>query len=238
MSELTVFIPEELREKEWVNIPEEELKHLKVRRAKEGAEITILNGKGFEAKARLHLKEKKAHIEQVKDITYRELPIKVNLYQGVLKSDKMDWVIQKATELGVSSITPLITSRTVAKVKREKRVRWQKIAQEALKQCRRAVLPEINQAVSVKEARWEGECLLLWENSKKGLKEALIQLPELKELNIIVGPEGGFSREEAELLIKKGAKDVSIGEVILRSETASVYILSVIKFLGKEHWRP
>ncbi len=238
MSEITIFIPIDFCEGKFIKIPEEEFKHLKVKRAKENMDIKILNGKGFEAQAKLHLNEKKLYINSVKDVSYRELPVKVNLYQSILKSDKMDWVIQKATELGIYSVIPLITSRTVAKVKKEKIARWQKIAQEALKQCKRAILPEIKKAVHIRDLNCKGYSLVLWEKSERRLKETLDQLPQKENINIIVGPEGGFSQEEIELLISKGVKDARMGEVILRSETASVYILSVIKFLVEEYWHP
>ncbi len=146
--------------------------------------------------------------------------------------------MQKATELGVYKITPLISLRTIPDVKKEKIKRWERIAKEAAKQCGRAYVPIIENAVRIENTVFDNPTIILWERAKSRLKNHLNNIKDNDEINIVVGPEGGFSEEEISQVKKDNVCLVYIGDVILRSETASLYILSVMKFLGEEGWLP
>ena len=162
--------------------------------------------------------------------TDRELPVKICLFQCVLKGDKMELVIQKTTELGVHKIIPVVSTRSVALPKKNKLLRWRKIAVEAIKQCGRVVLPEIAEPTPIERADVDGAKIFFWEKGGIPFSRAIKGLLP-QNIAFLIGPEGGFSEEQAENLIKKGWKPVSLGPVILRSETASVFALSVVKFL-------
>ena len=230
MSQVRIYLPGNFKEGQIVEIPAEELKHLKVRRVKNGTEITLLNGKGLEAKALL--KGKEAQIIRVEKVI-RELPVEIYLYQGLIKGEKMELIIQKATELGVAGIIPVITERCVVEPRREKLKRWQKIAIEALKQSGRTILPAIHPPTPLKELRISGPLLVPWEKAEKSFKNTLNALNTTDSLSVLIGPEGGLTEEEVAYLVERfNAKTVSLGDVILRSETASIYVISVLRFVN------
>lgn len=174
-----------------------------------------------------------------------EPDIKITLFQGIPKQGKMELIVQKAVELGVSSIIPVFTDRTVVSDKgnfSKKIQRWQKISDEAVKQCRRGIIPQISQAVKMTEvidSFGDFDLVLFPYENEDGvtIKDVLRQQngssDNAKELNVesiavIIGPEGGFSREEAERITGSGGKSVSLGKTILRTETASLAALSMI----------
>ena len=174
-----------------------------------------------------------------------EPDIKITLFQGIPKQGKMELIVQKAVELGVSSIIPVFTDRTVVSDKgnfSKKIQRWQKISDEAVKQCRRGIIPQISQAVKMTEvidSFGDFDLVLFPYENEYGvtIKDVLRQQngssDNAKELNVesiavIIGPEGGFSREEAERITGSGGKSVSLGKTILRTETASLAALSMI----------
>ena len=175
-------------------------------------------------------------IEEItKDV---ELNKKVILYQAVIKNDKFDLVMQKATELGVSDIVPTIFSRSVVKVddskKDNKLNRYEKIVKEACEQSHRLVLPVIHNYQKVKTIKLDDDTLglIAYENNGDytSFNNALKDIDKYNKVAIIVGPEGGFSNDEVDYLVKAGFKNISLGKRILRSETASMYALSVISF--------
>ena len=174
-----------------------------------------------------------------------EPDIKITLFQGIPKQGKMELIVQKAVELGVSSIIPVFTDRTVVSDKgnfSKKIQRWQKISDEAVKQCRRGIIPQISQAVKMTEvidSFGDFDLVLFPYENEDGvtIKDVLRQQngssDNAKELNVesiavIIGPEGGFSREEAERITGSGGKSVSLGKTILRTETASLAAVSMI----------
>ncbi len=225
MSRPRIFISGELKPGDVVEIPESERRHLKVRRIASG-EIVVLNGRGTEAKGRLLGKERLL-IEEVRTPEDRELSIRIHLFMALIKRDKMELVIQKATELGVYSITPVIMERCVVKPKNTER--WLKIAVEALKQCGRTRLPLINPPTELEKVELRGIGFLLWEEAEARFER--IVTPS-EDVSVIVGPEGGITSQEAEILKKKGAVPSGLGEVILRAETAAIYAVSVIRALS------
>jgi 16S rRNA (uracil1498-N3)-methyltransferase len=163
----------------------------------------------------------------------------VTLVQSLLKHDKMDWVIQKATELGVSAILPVVTERTITRprVDREvrQRERWQKIAKEAAQQSGRSDIPEIKPAAELEEIfrNPPGASLkiLPWEaEDGLSLKSALHHLKDEASIAVLIGPEGGFSMREIEKARKAGWVSVSLGSRILRAETAGLATLAVLQY--------
>ena len=161
-----------------------------------------------------------------------ELPIKIYLFQGLPKSDKMELIIQKTVELGVYSIIPTEMSRCVVKIedkkKKSKIERWQAISESAAKQSKRNIIPAIESIMSYKQALTFAEKLdmiLVPYESKDGMestKRALSEIRNGMSVGIFIGPEGGFDKKEVALAEEKGAKIISLGKRILRTETAAI----------------
>ncbi|MEG6585818.1 16S rRNA (uracil(1498)-N(3))-methyltransferase [Dendrosporobacter sp. 1207_IL3150] len=169
---------------------------------------------------------------------YSESPIKVNLAQCLPKSDKMDYIVQKAVELGVTNIYPIAAERSVVKYDKNKQTarqeRWQKIAVEASKQCRRSIVPKvepIQDIASMLSALDEKTVvIMLYEGiAQQGLKNLLAEC-HAKEYLILIGPEGGFSSDEVKLCEQHKVHTVSIGPRILRTETASLAAVSIVLY--------
>lgn len=176
-------------------------------------------------------------------ISNSESKIKVTIFQGLPKADKMELVIQKAVELGVYDITPIEMKRCIVKLTEKDKVkklqRWQKIAEVASKQSGRNTIPKINEIKSIKNI-----CnlftnydivLVAYENEKENkLKNELEKLKldqkENLKIGIIIGPEGGIDKEEIELLKKQDAKIITLGNRILRTETVALNMLSIIMY--------
>ena len=182
----------------------------------------------------------------------RELPVMINLYQGISKSDKLEFIIEKAVELGVSSITPLSTEYCIAKIdekKSEKKIdRFNKIAKSAAEQSKRHIIPEVKEPVKFDELIKEtgkntskGEesyTLLFYENASR-INETKRVIQNIRQkvdasnepiINVIIGPEGGFSEKEIEIAKSSGIYILSLGERILRTETAAVTALSILMY--------
>jgi 16S rRNA (uracil1498-N3)-methyltransferase len=164
-----------------------------------------------------------------------DMKVKITLAQALPKSQKMDWVIEKCTELGVNRIIPVLTERTIAKS--AKLDRWRKIAKAAAEQSGRPTLPKITPLINFYDVLKLGSqfdlSLLAWEMEKKrSLKQILTAPPPLRFSNILitVGPEGGFSPEEARLAKEAGFISVSLGKRILRTETAGMAVLSILMY--------
>ena len=178
-------------------------------------------------------------IEQVFDTT--ESKVNVDLFQALPKADKMEYIIQKATEIGVKNIYPVDFERCIVKLDNKSEIkkidRWQKIAEVAAKQSKRDVIPTIKNVINIKNicqnAKKYDIILVAYENEDKiTLKSVLKELNKKDELNIgiVIGPEGGLSEKEVEELVKFGAKSVTLGKRILRTETASLVMLSDIMY--------
>ena len=163
-----------------------------------------------------------------------EPEVDITLYQGVPKGDKMELIIQKCVELGVNRIIPVQCERSVAKLTKEntdkKITRWQRQAEEASKQCGRGRIAQIGQPVRVSDITTEGElAILFWEKETENrLKQALSS--GVKRISIFVGPEGGISDGEADILREKGFVTVTLGTRILRTETAGLAAISSIMY--------
>jgi len=168
----------------------------------------------------------------------REAQVKVTLFQGVPKQSKMELIVQKAVEIGVNDITPVFTKRTIVvdNGKFDKKVeRWNKISEEAAKQSKRGIIPVVNQAIDFKEMVKITEAydlvLFFYENiNEQSLKSVLKEKSTAVKIAVIIGPEGGFSDEEAEVLMETKAYGLSLGKRILRTETAGLSALSIIYY--------
>ncbi|MFS0861614.1 16S rRNA (uracil(1498)-N(3))-methyltransferase [Fredinandcohnia sp. 179-A 10B2 NHS] len=172
-----------------------------------------------------------------------ELPVKVCIASGLPKGDKLEYVIQKGTELGATEFVPFLGARSIVKwdsKKGQKKVeRWNKIAKEAAEQSHRAVIPVIQQPLSLKELiahsdLYDYKLIAYEEDAKRGEKSNLARvLSELKDgqsLLVIIGPEGGLSEKEVLMLQEEGFLSCSFGPRILRTETAPLYVLSAVSY--------
>lgn len=161
--------------------------------------------------------------------------LSITLYQGLPKSDKMDFIIQKCVELGVDRIVPVESARCVAKVKddEKKRLRWQRIAEEAAKQCGRGIIPEVGSAISFDKAiAMEHDLKIMpYECEKQSnLSDALAGARADGTMAIYIGPEGGFEQAEADKADRAGVKTVTLGKRILRCETAGIATVSAVMY--------
>lgn len=170
-----------------------------------------------------------------------EMEIKITLIQALIRKERWEFLLQKATELGVYRIVPLILRRNVVKWDKDeskhKRARYQKIMQEASEQSKRLIVPELTDVITLKdiETYLSDTNLVCYENEQaKFIKDALIPRASL---TIVCGPEGGFDPSEIEQLLAMGFKSVHLGARILRAETASLYVLSAVDFMFEEHQR-
>ncbi|MDA8387951.1 MAG: 16S rRNA (uracil(1498)-N(3))-methyltransferase [Nitrospiraceae bacterium] len=232
-----------------VQIGAEEFEYAKnVLRAKPGDKIALFDGKGREASgviASISRKDLSVRIGETLD-SRKEPALKILFLPAVLKGQKMDFVIQKATELGVARMRPLITGRTQVGETR-KLARWRKIAIEAARQCGRSFVPEVDEPVSLSRyftednftenmgAGMNGAGVLFWEGGGAGLKELFLsgrlKSSGAERISVAVGPEGGFSAEEVSLAAQKGFHTASLGPRILRAETAAVLAVGLVQFL-------
>ena len=225
--------PEQVRE-EKIYVEGSDVNHMKnVLRMKTGEELTIGDGDGWlylcvvesyeEDMAVLKILEKK------KDES--ELPSKIYLFQGLPKQDKMELIVQKAVELGVYQVIPVATKRAVVKLdakKAKKKVeRWQQIAVSAAKQAGRGIIPAVGEVCTYAQA------LKYADELAEGMEETKQIIAEIRpgqSVGIFIGPEGGFEKEEVEQAVKAGAEPLTLGNRILRTETAGLTMLSVLMF--------
>ena len=223
-----------------IAISGEDVRHIaNVLRMKPGEELLLCDGQGTEYAVTITSVGRTEVSTCVLSIAKRPLSSpRVTLAQGLPKSDKMDLIVQKATELGVASIIPVVTERTIVKLKdEEKRIgRWQKICREAAMQSNRPDIPSVGPVLSfidfLRISHPESGSLLLlpWEEATLPLKSVLRQKQEACRIVVLIGPEGGFSRKEAELAQAGGFHLVSLGQNILRTETAAIALLGMIQY--------
>ncbi len=175
-------------------------------------------------------------LEENRDI--RELPVKISLYQGLPKSDKMELIIQKAVELGATRVIPVETARCVVKLDRKKaeskRSRWQAISESAAKQSGRSVIPEVAMpmpfAAALKEAADSDIRLIPYENAEgmERTRRILESVAPGQKIAVFIGPEGGFEETEIRQAEEAGFEAVTLGKRILRTETAGFVVLSLL----------
>jgi 16S rRNA (uracil1498-N3)-methyltransferase len=225
-----------------VTITGDDVHHIvNVMRSEAGQEIIVCDGQGRVALARLSqlsAKEVKAEIiRRLED--HSELPIRVTIGQGLPKGDKMEWILQKGTELGADRFLPFSSERTIVKLDAKKEgkklERWSKIVKEAAEQSHRSRLPEVLAPISFKQAVAEAgrytRAVIAYEKEEgANLHEVLSVLSPGDSLLVLIGPEGGFSTEEIAMAEAAGIASVGLGPRILRTETASQYVLAAISY--------
>ncbi|HHZ84633.1 MAG TPA: 16S rRNA (uracil(1498)-N(3))-methyltransferase [Gammaproteobacteria bacterium] len=215
-------------------------KHLvNVLRKKEGSLIELFDGKGSSCTAEIISSQKKrVKVKLVEELVFQDRKgIKISLGQSLIKTEPFSFSIQKATELGVTSISPLYTERTVIKLKpnstKSRKARWQSIATHACQQCGENWLPEINeiqrledwaQAVKAKHK------IVLYPNAETKLSSLTFD----DSVAIAVGPEGDFTDSEINLLTEKDFLPVKLGERVLRADTAVISVVSAIRAMCEE----
>ena len=236
------YITPEQYNGEEIRIVGEDVNHMKnVLRMKEGEALICCDGNGKEYSCQVAELNKEYVLVKVtsEQASENELPVRTVLFQGLPKKDKMELIIQKAVELGVAEIVPVMTKRTIVKLedkkKEEKKLeRWQSIALSAAKQSGRGVIPVIKSVMNWKEMLdYMGELdynIILYENASgmKGTQECIKTAAKKNRVGILVGPEGGFEENEVAQAVEQGAECVSLGHRILRTETAGFTMLAAL----------
>ncbi len=235
-------LPEKISD-ESIIIDTEDAAHIsRVLRLSVGDEITVCDEHGFDYLCVIEESASKFIRCRIKEkiCSQSEPEIHVTLYQGIPKASKMDYIIQKTTELGICEITPCVLSRCVARIDGEKTEqkklqRWSKIAEEAAKQSGRGIIPKISAPVTLDEAinRMKNDDLYFapYEcETQSRLKELIDQSGEARRISFIIGPEGGFAPEEIEKIKSAGINTITLGRRILRTETAGEAVLSMLMY--------
>lgn len=205
-----------------------------VLRLEKGERVEIVNGGKLYVGTVEKNDKKNAVIDNLQEIPVESEPkVKVTLFQGVPKGSKMEFAVQKCTEIGVSSIVPVITKRCVVKAKDGKEERLNRVAFEACKQCKRVFVPRVESTVELEDVDFSSFDLLVvpYEDEHAvSIKQVLSGCDSPAKVGVVIGPEGGFEAQEIDMLKQKGAKCVSLGRRILRSETAGMATLCTILY--------
>jgi 16S rRNA (uracil1498-N3)-methyltransferase len=220
-----------------------ELEHMrKVLRLAPGDAVVLFDDEGGEHEGRI-LAYSAADAEIAIENSHRperESPLAITLAQALGKGDKLDLVVEKATELGVAAIVPFVCRRTVPKLDRDaaerRGDRWRRIALAAAKQSGRTRVPEIGKLTdfpALVDNRWSCDLkIIFWEGARGlGLKQVREETPQIDTLLIVVGPEGGFTPDEAALAAANGFHAVGLGRRILRTETAAIAAVALAQLL-------
>ena len=233
------FVNYSLNTGDVVSVTGDEAAHVsRVLRFNAGDVLELFNESGIVALCEITEISKQEFCVLVKDVykSDAEPEVKITLYQGIAKEAKMDYTIQKATELGISRIVPVETEFTVVKIKDsgKKTERWQKIALDAAKQCKRASVPEIAEPVKFDKALKllkENEIFFApYEAARQGSLKDLTFGKKPQSAGYIIGPEGGFSQKEADAFLNENIPVVTLGKRILRTETAATATLAILDF--------
>ena len=207
----------------------EEARHAcRVLRMRPGEEFCALDGEHRFLAELVSLESDSAEAVLKEALPDNEAPVRLTVYQGVAKSDKLELITQKLAELGAAALVPVRMSRSVARLDGANRVeRLQKIAHEAAKQCRRACEMRVDAPLDLERALPEmqkHELLLVpWEDARGWrMKDACAAFPAARDIGVVIGPEGGISPEEVRRMEAAGAKCVTLGPRILRAETAAI----------------
>ena len=226
-----------------IMITGDDVNHIRnVLRLKIGDKLIISDGEGLDYQCSITDINSDKVVVSIEDIfkNASELPVKIILFQGMPKSDKLELIIQKAVELGASEIVPVITKRTVVKIEEKKATkkleRYNGIAEAASKQSGRGIVPEVKPFMSFKEALEYAKTMdmnIIPYEEAEGIEYSRGVIKEIKgkkSLGIFIGPEGGFAKEEVACAMEMGAKCITLGNRILRTETAGLAVLSIIMF--------
>ncbi len=224
-----------------------DVNHIKnVLRMKIGEVILVSNGNDREYTCALTEISDEQVIASIQDIDgpARELPIKVTLFQALPKGDKMEMIIQKMVELGVYEVVPVSTKRCIVKLDDKKAEaktkRWNAISESAAKQSKRGIIPKVCKPISFKQALEKAKdmdmILIPYEEAQnmENTRQVINTIKPGMTIGVFIGPEGGFAIEEVESAIANGAKDITLGKRILRTETAGMALMSVLMFEMEE----
>ena len=235
------YVPEPKIEDGMMRVTGEEVNHIRrVLRLRAGDKISVFDGLSKEYHGTIADEGPSSVLIRIESTSapQRESSLEITLAQSLLKGEKMDYVIQKATELGAREMIPFLSSRSIPLLDKsgtlKRHHRWEKIAVEASKQCGRVVLPRIaplqDYAEMIQGASQASLRLILWEREGIRLKEALKDSAGKNQIFFVIGPEGGFSGEEVQHARENGFVPVTMGERILRAETASLSLLSILQY--------
>lgn len=238
-----IYFPGIIGKGELCDLGGENLRYVKsVLRMKKGDHLILFDGAGWEYETVIkNFSADGINVEVLGKNRIQDGAVKITVLQALPKANKMDSIIRKATELGAHKIIPFRSARSVPQLTADKaraRVsRWRSIATEAVRQCGRADIPEVKDVLSFEEmlASAEGGALkiIFWEEeSERGIKKLLRdnRCEGEKDITVMIGPEGGFSKEEVDSAVKRGFMSVSLGRNVLKVETAAVTILSIIQY--------
>lgn len=225
-----------------LSLIDDEAKHCtQVMRHREGDEIIVFNGSGDVGCARITSIKKNVVSLECLNIEHIEQPsVRITLAPALIKADRWEWLLEKATELGVSDIQPLVTARCVVKLSAEdaarKHEKWQRLVIEACKQSRRAWVPELHPVRRLHDwcdmsAKTDLSLVAALDKSAVPIKRAVNQAHAPTTVRLIIGPEGDFTPEELQHIIADGFTPITLGSLTLRAETASI---AGIAILGEE----
>lgn len=234
MSQNRIYFPNSLELNSVLELPSEiSHKLIKVIRSKIGDSILMFDGGNKEATCIITEVNKKTVVVRVDNVydKNKESNINIHLYQSIAKSDKMDFIIQKATELGAVSITPIISERTVVKLKSDKidskMEHWQKVAISACEQSGRNFVPKVNNPIKLSNISFDKKSISV--TLDPTANSTIKKLPKNSNYSVFIGPEGGFSDAEVKLLKTLGSQRISLGPRILRAETAALTTIAALQ---------
>ena len=216
----------------------EEAQHIsRVLRMKKGDSVTLCDGEGTFYEAVLESFDEKCVTAKVLSSRDAETEpdVKITVFQGVPKNPKLETIVQKLTEIGAVRIVPVDTVRAVAKLDKKNKVeRLQRIAREAAKQSKRGIVPTVSEPLSFKKAVEEAAkadlAIIPYEEEREVSLRKALQGKTPKTLSIMIGPEGGFEKEEIQAAKEKGVVSVTLGKRILRTETAPLVVASAVLY--------
>lgn len=219
-------------------LEEEEARHCaQVLRFAAGDAITVFDGCGRSAKAIIQQVRKNSVAIELGEISQQAPPCPaIVLAQAVPKGKTMEWIIEKAVELGVSRIVPLVTRHTIVKYDAQeapkKAEKWQKVALEACKQCGQNWLPIVETPIDgrafLSQERSGAKIIASLAPGARPLRHVIEELGRPEQVTIMIGPEGDFSPEETELALQAGYQPATLGDLVLRSETAALFTLAAL----------
>jgi len=236
------YVTEDQFHNDTITITGSDVNHIKnVLRMKQGDELIICNGQGKDCYCiidKVSENEITTNVVSVQE-TGTELKAKITLFQGLPKKDKMELIIQKAVELGVYEIVPVMTKRVIVKLEdrkkeRKKLERWQLIAESAAKQSGRGIIPNVHPVITYQDAilkcRNMDLGIIPYENAEgmEFTREIMNKIKQYSSIGIFIGPEGGFEESEIALARENNIHPITLGKRILRTETAGLAILSMM----------
>jgi 16S rRNA (uracil1498-N3)-methyltransferase len=227
------FIPPESFSSSEVTFPAEQARQIaRVLRLKPGVQVWALDGRGMEARVELTQVEASQVSGQIiaQQPALGEPRVELSMYLCLTQREKFEWMLQKCTEVGASSFVPVISSRSLVQSVAEtehKRERWERILQEAAEQCGRGKIPQLQAALNLQPALQAAQqsgarCILPWEEERSCSLQQALGGERPARVALLIGPEGGFSEEEAAAAVGAGFQLATLGRRILRAETAAV----------------